>query len=218
MGSGPLAQRSTPGRVGESVLADDDDARLLLAVGRGDKAAFSALFDRHQAGVVRFCGRFVNNTARAEELAQDVFVKLYKSAGRYSPDAKFKTFLYRVATNHCLNELRRFDEKRQQEAKGMTGDEQEAALDVEVAPDSPELSLEGRELEAAVAAAMAQLSARERAAFTMCRFEGMAYRDIAQALESTESAVKSLIHRATVTVMKHVDAWQQGLSPARSLA
>jgi RNA polymerase sigma-70 factor (ECF subfamily) len=87
-----------------------------------------------------------------------------------------------------------------------------------VAPDSPQLSLEGKELEAAVTSAMEKLSARERAAFTMCRFEGMAYRDIAQALESTESAVKSLIHRATVTVMQHVDAWQQGLLPHRSLA
>lgn len=200
------------------MLVEDDDARLMVAVGRGDKAAFSVLFDRHQAGVVRFCGRFVGNAARAEELAQDVFVKLYKSASRYSVDAKFKTFLYRVATNHCLNELRRFDEKRQQEAKEMTTEQNESALEVEVSPESPELSLAGKELEAAVASAMQQLSARERAAFTMCRFEGMAYRDIAQALESTESAVKSLIHRATVTVMKHVEAWQQGMLPSRSLA
>lgn len=189
-----------------------------MAVGRGDRSAFSTLFDRHQAGVVRFCGRFVNSTARAEELAQDVFVKLYKSAGRYSPDAKFKTFLYRVATNHCLNELRRFDERRQQESGEMTSEQNDAALEVEASAGSPELTLEGKELEQAVTAAMAAMSARERAAFSMCRFEGMAYRDIAQALEASESAVKSLIHRATVTVMKHVEAWQQGVLPARSLA
>jgi RNA polymerase sigma-70 factor (ECF subfamily) len=199
-------------------MADTDDASLMMAVGRGDKAAFSALFDRHQASVVRFCGRFVGNTARAEELAQDVFVKLYKSASRYTQQATFKTFLYRVATNHCLNELRRFDEKRAQEAKEMTQEQHEAALEIETAPGGPELSLEGKELEAAVGAAMQQLSARERAAFSMCRFEGMAYRDIAAALESTESAVKSLIHRATVTVMKHVEAWQHGALPSRSLA
>jgi RNA polymerase sigma-70 factor (ECF subfamily) len=200
------------------VLVEDEDARLMLAVGRGDKAAFATLFDRHQAGVVRFCERFVANSARAEELAQDVFIKLYKSANRYSVDAKFKTFLYRVATNHCLNELRRFDEKRQQEAREMTAESNENALEVEVAPDSPDLALEGRELEQAVSVAMSAMSVRERAAFTMCRFEGMAYRDIAQAMESTESAVKSLIHRATVTVMKHLEAWQQGVLPSRSLA
>ncbi len=199
-------------------MRPDDDEALMVAVGRGDKAAFSQLFDRHQAGVVRFCGRFVGSPARAEELAQDVFVKLYQSARRYTPGARFKTFLYRVATNHCLNELRRFDEQRQQLAKGLSADEAAQALDVEASPDSPQLTLEGHQLEAAVAAAMAQLSARERAAFAMCRFEGMAYRDIAQALESTESAVKSLIHRATVTVMRHLEAWQQGLAPHRSLA
>ena len=195
----------------------DDDARLLVAVGRGDKSAFSTLFDRHQAGVVRFCARFVGNPARAEELAQDVFIKLYRTAARYSPDARFKTFLYRVATNHCLNELRRFDEKRQQGVRDMSDEDTSSALELEVSPDSPALALEGRELEAAVTAAMQVMSERERAAFAMCRFEGMAYRDIAQALESTESAVKSLIHRATVTVMKHVEAWQQGLLPSRSL-
>lgn len=200
------------------MLVEDDDARLMVAVGRGDKGAFSKLFDRHQAGVVRFCGRFVNTPARAEELAQDVFIKLYKSAGRYTVDAKFKTFLYRVATNHCLNELRRFDERRQQETKDMSAEQNDAALDVEVAPESPDLALAGKELEQAVTAAMEQMSARERAAFTMCRFEGMAYRDIAAALESTESAVKSLIHRATVTVMKNVEAWQAGAMPSRSLA
>ena len=88
-------------------MAQDEDAALFLRVARGDKAAFATLFDRHQASVVRFAFRFVGNQARAEELAQDIFVKLYKSAKGYSPSAKFKTFMFRVATNHCLNELRR---------------------------------------------------------------------------------------------------------------
>jgi RNA polymerase sigma-70 factor, ECF subfamily len=200
------------------VLPEDDDARLMLAVGRGDRGAFSTLFDRHQAGVVRFCGRFVGSPARAEELAQDVFVKLYQAAPRYSAQARFKTFLYRVATNHCLNALRKFDESRQQEVRSMSSDEHQEALEAKASDDSPQLTLEGQELEAALGAAMQQLSDRERAAFTMCRFEGMAYREIASALESSESAVKSLIHRATVTVMKHVEAWQQGLLPVRSHA
>ena len=67
--------------------------------------------------------------------------------------------------------------------------------------------------------ALGELGDRERAAFTMCRFEGMAYRDIALALEASEAAVKSLIHRATMTAMRHIEAWQQGLpSPQRSTA
>lgn len=85
-------------------------------------------------------------------------------------------------------------------------------LEQQPTTDSPERTLEGKQLEAVVSGAMQAMSERERAAFSMCRFEGMAYRDIAEALEATESAVKSLIHRATVQVMNHVEAFQQGIS------
>ena len=78
-----------------------------LAFQRGDQAAFRVLYERYARAMVAFCHRFVRDDARAEELAQDVFVKLHRAAHRYAPSARFKTFLYRVATNHCLNELRR---------------------------------------------------------------------------------------------------------------
>src|SRR6266542_5329885 len=88
-------------------MALDPDAALMLAFQRGDGAAFRALFERHARAMVAFCNHFVRNPARAEELAQDVFVKLHEAADRYRPTARFKTFLYRIASNHCLNELRR---------------------------------------------------------------------------------------------------------------
>lgn len=202
------------------MLADDDDARLMLAAGHGDRRAFATLFDRHQASVVRFCFRFVGTQARAEELAQDIFVKLYKGAKGWRPEAKFKTFLFRVATNHCLNELRRGEVKAEvSEGRDVADDDKPGVLETQASDDSPQLHLEGKELEAAVAKALAAMTDRERAAFTMCRFEGLAYRDIAAALEASEAAVKSLIHRATVTAMKHIEAWQRGLSgPHRSTA
>lgn len=199
--------------------SEDDDARLMLAAGQGDRRAFATLFDRHQASVVRFCQRFVGTPARAEELAQDIFVKLYRGARGWRPEAKFKTYLFRVATNHCLNELRRAGVRSETpEGHDVQDDDQPSALQRAPSGDSPQLNLEGKELEAAVSRAMADLSQRERAAFTMCRFEGMAYRDIALALDATEAAVKSLIHRATVTVMRHLEGWQQGLSARRSHA
>ncbi len=82
---------------------EDEDARLMERVGAGDKAAFATLFDRYQGPVVRFAWRFVGSRGRAEELAQEIFFKLYRSAKSYRPSAKFKTFLFRVATNHCLD-------------------------------------------------------------------------------------------------------------------
>ena len=87
-------------------MSQDDDAALLLAFRGGDEAAFRLLYERNARAMIAFCHRFVRDAPRAEELAQDVFVKLYRSAHRYQPSARFRTFLYRVATNHCLN-LRR---------------------------------------------------------------------------------------------------------------
>jgi RNA polymerase sigma-70 factor (ECF subfamily) len=193
----------------------DADAELMLKVAAGDKAAFRVLFDRYQASVARFAFRFVGDRARAEELAQDIFVNLYRSAKSYRPSAKLKTFLFRVATNHCLNEVRR-GEYRMPHA-GDTSEEGKAEL-VARGGTRPDESLAGKELERAVGQALAGMSERERAAFCMCRFEGMAYREIADALSASEAAVKSLIHRATLAVARKVEELEAGLLPARSRA
>lgn len=194
----------------------DVDAELMVQVAAGDRRAFAALFDRHQGSVVRFAQRFVGDRARAEELAQDIFVKLYRSAKAYRPSAKFKTFLFRVATNHCLNEVRRGEYRVKHEAIDEAPSREADALPGPGAP-TPADELAGRELEAAVGSAMAELSDRERAAFTMCRFEGMAYREIAEALSASEAAVKSLIHRATLAVARRIQE-VAGHEPARSRA
>lgn len=194
------------------VLSEDEDVRLMEQVAGGDKAAFATLFDRHQASVVRFAFRFVGSKGRAEELAQEIFLKLYRSAKSYRPSAKFKTFLFRVATNHCLNEVRRGDYKVMEQPKEEQQDTHEAV------GQRPDDALEGKQLEVAVGRALQGMSERERAAFSMCRFEGMAYRDIADALDASEAAVKSLIHRATLQVVKQVEAFRAGLSATGSEA
>lgn len=195
----------------------DVDAELMLKVAEGDKAAFAAIFDRYQTSVARFAHRFVGDRARAEELTQDIFVKLYRNARSYRPSAKFKTFLFRVATNHCLNEVRRGEYRVQRKAEEPLEGEAplESSLPGGVNPDE---ELAGRELEAVVGQALLGMSERERAAFTMCRFEGMAYRDIASALEASEAAVKSLIHRATMAVARRIQELRAGGVPARSQA
>jgi RNA polymerase sigma-70 factor (ECF subfamily) len=191
---------------------EDEDARLMERVSAGDKAAFATLFDRHQRSIVRFAWRFVGTQGRAEELAQEIFLKLYRSAKSYRPSARFKTFLFRVATNHCLNEVRRGDYKVMAPAKDETHDTNEAV------GQRPDDALEGKQLEAAVGIALGGMSERERAAFSMCRFEGMAYREIADALDASEAAVKSLIHRATLQVVKQVELLKAGLSATGSEA
>src|SRR5687768_8874915 len=96
----------------------DSDEGLMVKVGRGDRAAFTTLFERHKASVCRFAYRFVGDQSRAEELAQEVFLKLFRAAGGYRPSARFKTFLFRVATNHCLNEVRRGEYRAEHVSEG----------------------------------------------------------------------------------------------------
>jgi RNA polymerase sigma-70 factor (ECF subfamily) len=180
-------------------MAQDPDAALMLAFQRGDQSAFRVLYERHARAMVGYCHRFVKDPARAEELAQDVFVKLHRAADRYSPSARFKTFLYRVATNHCLNEVRRGEYAAREASPGL-GDE-DGAPDLDALPSqaaSPHQALEAGRLADAVVRLLEGLPAKQRAAFVLCRFEGLSYEEIAEALETSVSAVKSLIHRATV--------------------
>jgi RNA polymerase sigma-70 factor (ECF subfamily) len=197
----------------------DSDAQMMRQVAEGDRKAFAVLFDRYHASVARFALRFVGDRERAEELTQDIFVKLYRNAKAWRPTAKFKTFLFRVATNHCLNEVRRGEYRVDHTSMSAGPAEEEGGLELAGAEaEQPDQVVAGRELERAVGEALKGMSERERAAFTMCRFEGMAYRDIAEALEVSEASVKSLIHRATLAVARKIQELQAGTLPARSRA
>jgi len=179
-------------------MVPDPDAALLVAFQGGDESAFGALFERHARAMVAFCHHFVKDQARAEELAQDVFLKLHQAAPRYRPSARFKTFLYRIASNHCLNELRRgeYAGRRAREREGTE------PPDVDALPGgqaTPEEQAVGGALSRAVEALLERLPGKQRTAFVLCRFQGLSYEEIAEVLGSSVPAVKSLIHRATVS-------------------
>ncbi len=186
-------------------------------IASGDRRAFAALFDRYQASVVRFCHRFSNDRARADDLSQEIFVKLYRAAPTWRPDARLKTFLFRIATNHCLNALRAEPRARARPAGADAGPGGGGGVGVEeAAGSSPEQAVAGNELEEVVRRTLLEMPERERAAFAMARFEGMSYREIAQALSATESAVKSLVHRATVAMATAVAAHDSGNSEGKT--
>ena len=178
-------------------MAPDPDAALLLALQRGDEAAFRALFEKYARPMVAFCHRFVRDAARAEELAQDVFLKVHRSAAGWRPEASVRAWLYRIASNHCLNELRR-GEYGARRARGRAGEE---PMDPDALPGgaaTPEESAVGAALSRAVEALLESLPEKQRLAFVLCRFEGLSYEEIARSLDTSASAVKSLVHRATV--------------------
>src|SRR5882724_11117289 len=179
----------------EAVAALEQDAQLMLRVGEGDDTSFALLLERHRGPVVHFLYRMVLNQAVSEELAQEVFLRVYRSRETYEPTAKFTTWLYRIATHLALNWLR--DEKNERGQQRLDESSEDAPAR-EVADRSP--SVEQKLLHQvkvdAVRQAVAALPDKQRAAVLMHKYDEMEYSQIAGVLNCSESAVKSLLFRA----------------------
>ncbi len=173
----------------------------MLAVQRGDASAFERLFTKHIANVVGFAARFVGTRARAEELAQDVFLQVYKHRERYEPQARFSTWLYRMVTNACLSEVRRADYRgRTQSMDQPVGDADDPPELADISARNSEDDALSRETLERVRTVLDDLPPQQRAALLLARVEGFSYEEVAASLSCSVSAVKSLIHRATVTL------------------
>lgn len=178
---------------------DDPDAELLLRVGReGDASALAALVERWQQPVVSFIFRMLPDAAEAEDLAQAVFVQLWRTAGRYQPQARFSTFLFTIARNLTLNEVRRRSRHPADSLEGSAdpGDEAPARQLADAGQLPAVVLLERAELAAKVDEALAALPEKQRVALALCRDTDLSYEDIAAVLGVTVPAVKSLLHRA----------------------
>jgi len=175
----------------------DPDARLMVLVGEGDRAAFRTLFRRYQAPLVNFLRRMVLDREEAEDLAQDVFLSVYQAAPRYRPEAKFSTWLYRIATNAALNarKSRHRHPTIALDALGSMVDRIPSAR-----AEATDRALEREEIAAAVERALRRLPERQRAAVVLQRFEGLSYDEIAAALGVSTDAVDALLRRAKVAL------------------
>jgi RNA polymerase sigma-70 factor (ECF subfamily) len=185
----------------------DPDVQLMLEVQQGSEAAFRQLFEKHGAGVIGFAMQFVKTRARAEELAQDVFLQIYRTRARYAPRARFKTWLYRMVTNACLSDLRRPEHRAHLQpldpSAGENIDDPPAVL--EAPGQSSEDAALTREAVERLQAAVANLPAQQRAALLLARVNGLSYEEVATTISCSVSAVKSLIHRATVTLRDRLE-------------
>lgn len=178
-----------------AVAALDYDAELMLRVKDGDSASFAVLLGKHRSPVVHFLYRMVQNQAVAEELAQEVFLRVYRSRSSYEPAAKFTTWLFRIATHLALNAIRDGKQERLQsrlddEASGVS------AASVSDGRPSAEQDLVRRARMEEIRGAIALLPDKQRAAVLMHKYHEMEYTQIAKALNCSESAVKSLLFRA----------------------
>ena len=179
------------------------DIALMLRVKAGDEDAFRELIERHQRAVISVIYRALGDAWESEDLAQRVFIQVFRSARRYQPTAKFTTWLYTITHNAIRNEYRRrgrhaaesFDALTQPGATGEPG----AQLADPQAIDPGQIVIE-RELQEQIQAAVQLLPETQRTAVILCRFEGLPYEEIATVLNCSVSAVKSLLHRARETL------------------
>jgi len=178
----------------------DADAQLMLRVRRGDRQAFRELVERHQRGVIQTIYRAIGDAWEAEDLAQRVFVQVWRSAARYQPTAKFTTWLFTIVHNTILNERRRRARRGAEslEALARSGEQTESpsVQFADTTSADPARAAAERELQMRISAAIRQLPENQRMAIVLCRFEGFSYEEIARVLHCSVPAVKSLLHRA----------------------
>jgi RNA polymerase sigma-70 factor (ECF subfamily) len=182
----------------------DPDVRLMLQVKAGDAAAFTELVLRYQNRLLTILEHLVGSREQAEDLAQDVFVRVFKARLRYEPEAKFSTWLFTIANNVASNALRSRSRRREVGVpEGNGQDSSPLSLDQLAKAASsfmPARALDRAEQAEMVRSAVAALSERQRMALLLAKFEGMSYQDIAQSMGLSVQAIKSLLSRARVNL------------------
>jgi RNA polymerase sigma-70 factor (ECF subfamily) len=188
------------------------DADVMLRVKAGDESAFTYLIQKYRRPLVGFMYRLCHNPATAEELAQEVFLRVYRSRSTYEPSAKFSTWLYRIATNLAVNHARDTRHERPENTMRLDEPDQETGTTPDLA--DPSLSAEDqllkRERLAAIREKVNALPERQRIAVMMHKYQQMDYRQIAAVMKLSESATKSLLFRAYETLREQLKEFVSG--------
>jgi RNA polymerase sigma-70 factor (ECF subfamily) len=211
MDRGLLALAGLPGTVrvgaqGDLSGTELSDAEVMLRVKAGDDAAFNYLVQKYRRAMISFMFRMAHNSAAAEDLAQEVFLRVYRSRGNYEASAKFTTWLYRIATNLAVNHARDTRHERPDAQVSLDEPDTETGKTVDV-PDtslSVEENIMRRERMAAIRQKVEALPERQKLAVLMHKYQQMDYKQIAEVLKLSESATKSLLFRAYETLREQL--------------
>jgi RNA polymerase sigma-70 factor (ECF subfamily) len=180
-------------------MRDTDDVDLMLRVRQGDHDAFRVLIGRYRDRVMNLVYRYLGDRDEAEDLAQDVFLNVYRARKGYRPEAKFSTWLYRITTNLSLNAIRARRVRRRIRA-AQEGDPEQGGFPLSSVADpraeNAGESMRRRELAARVRDAVDSLPESQRTAVLLNKYEGCSYQEIAEIMGSSVPAVKSLLSRA----------------------
>lgn len=186
----------------------DADAELMLRFQRGDEEAFAALVRRFQDRIVSLAYRYLGSAADAEDLAQEVFLRVYRAKESYEPSARFSTWIYRIASNTSLNHLRgRKARRKVSGAMPSTDDGDPAAGAADPDAEAPGDRLEKDELARVLRRIVDDLPDRQRIAILLNKYEGLGYEDVAAAMDLSVMAVKSLLTRARVNIKEKLEPY-----------
>ena len=200
LGAVPATTSGAP--VGSAALDPTSDAAIMLRVAQGDESGFNYLVEKYHRPMIHFLYRMVHSQAVAEEMAQEVFLRVYRSRESYRAEAKFTTWLYRIATNLAVNHARDTRHERAAQNVYLDAPDEETGTTPEVADDEPnvEQRLMREERMAAIRKHVMALPERQRMAVLMHKYQGLDYRQIGDVLKLSESATKSLLFRAYQTL------------------
>jgi len=186
------------------MLMQNQDTTLMLQTKAGDQTAFKELVEKHKLSVLNLCLRFTGNKSDAEDLSQDVFIRIYQAAPRYEAKAAFTTWMYRIAVNLCLNFQRRkklltffsIDSNNTSEKN-----HQKKIPDI-ISPERPDTDFEKNERAQFIQLAIQSLPENQRTVVILYRYQNLSYQEIAETLETSISAVESRLFRAKKNLKK----------------
>jgi len=203
-----LMAASTPSAFPSAVAGADEtsDAQIMLRVKAGDQSSFDYLVQKYRRSMVSFMYRMARNTAAAEDLAQEVFLRVYRSRASYEANAKFTTWLYRIATNLAVNHARDTRHERPEVTVSLDEPNEESGTTLEL-PDgnlTAEQNMVRRERMLAIRSKVEALPEQQKMAVIMHKYQQMDYKQIAEVLKKSESATKSLLFRAYETLREQL--------------
>lgn len=200
------AQPTAPPEAAAEGPSDEENVRLMLRVRDGDERAFERLVEIHQRAVIGTVARMIGNLDDAHDISQQVFIRIWKSAPRYEPTAKFTTWMFTITRNLVFNEMRKRGRRKEVSIEQQNEDDPPKQFAHPMAPAADTLTQQA-ELERALDHAIAQLPEKQRLAVVLRRFEDTPYEDLCKVLGMSLPAVKSLLFRARTELRKHLAAY-----------
>ncbi len=183
---------------------NEPECEILSEVAKGNLSAFQKIVENHQNSLLNYIYRYTGDKTAAEDIAQEVFLRVFKGAKEYQPLSSFKAWLFKIATNLCLNELR--DNRMLRNEVDIFGLNEAGFVALAATRHSPEKETESHELGSILVRAMKSLSEKQRAALLLHRYEGFSYLEIGNLMGCSVSSVESLIYRARQSLKKQLQS------------